>query len=258
MVDSPSYPVPALEKGLDILETLAAAETPQSLAELATTLERRSGELFRMLNCLERRRFLVRDPVSGKYELSLRMVALAHAHSINQRLVRFARRPMQDFREAVRQSCHLSVLDGESLLVVAAAESPERVRISVEVGGRFDPAATASGRLLLAWQEPEDREWILARSPRAQTFDATAAAAFAAELATIRKTGVSRAVGETVEGVRDCAILLGSPESGIFAAFTVTTLPWRTGGPDEAALLTAMRATVAAMHERIGLTGTPL
>ncbi len=38
MRKSPQYPVPALEKGLDVLETLAAVSVPQTLAELAARL----------------------------------------------------------------------------------------------------------------------------------------------------------------------------------------------------------------------------
>ena len=87
MAKGPHYPVPALEKGLDLLETLAAAAVPQSLAELATTLERSSSELFRMLNCLERRGYITRDAVSGKYGLTLKLYTLAHAHSIMEKLL---------------------------------------------------------------------------------------------------------------------------------------------------------------------------
>ena len=73
MPKTPNYPVPALEKGLDIVETLAAAAVPQSLAELADALDRSSSELFRMLNCLERRGYVKRDGSSGKYALTLRL-----------------------------------------------------------------------------------------------------------------------------------------------------------------------------------------
>ena len=68
----PAYSVPALEKGLDILEALSASSQPQSLSGLAHLLERNSNEIFRMLNLLERRNYVLRDE-SGGYRLSLRM-----------------------------------------------------------------------------------------------------------------------------------------------------------------------------------------
>ena len=156
MARTPNYSVPALEKGLDILEALAAAVVPQSLAELAERLGRSSSALFRMLVCLERRSYVTRDPVSGKYELSLKLYALAHTHSLSDRLLRSARGPMQVLTEELRESCHLSVLEKGRLLVLTQQASPEPVRISVEPGAMFDPVKTASGRLLLSRLEPEE------------------------------------------------------------------------------------------------------
>jgi len=73
MPKSPEYPVPALEKGLDLIETLASVAVPLSLSELANQLDRGTSELFRMLNCLERRGYVTRDVVSGKYGLTLKL-----------------------------------------------------------------------------------------------------------------------------------------------------------------------------------------
>jgi DNA-binding IclR family transcriptional regulator len=56
------YFAPALEKGLDVLEALAVARTPQTLAQLARTLNRTSSELFRMIDALEKRFYIIRDP----------------------------------------------------------------------------------------------------------------------------------------------------------------------------------------------------
>ena len=57
---SAKYPVPALEKGLDILEELADASTPLSLTQLANNLGRSSNEIFRMVSVLEKRRYIRR------------------------------------------------------------------------------------------------------------------------------------------------------------------------------------------------------
>ena len=93
---TPSYSVPALEKGLDILEALAASPVPLSLAELARDLNRGSAEIFRMLVCLERRCYLRRDRVSGKYSPTLRLFEIAHAHSPLKVLLDVAAEPMRN------------------------------------------------------------------------------------------------------------------------------------------------------------------
>lgn len=252
MPKPPSYPVPALEKGLDILETLAAAAVPQSLAELATALERSSSELFRMLNCLEQRGYIVREAVSGKYSLTLKLYSLAHAHSATEKLLRAAHVPMQELTESVRESVHLSVLERDRLLVVAQHESPERVRLSIEVGGEFDAVATASGRLLLAHLSAEDRRHAFAGSPAWKAMPMRTRTALETSLEEIRKTGLSFAESETIEGVRDVAVLVGEPTSGVVAALAITRLLRRGQRGNEAALIAAMRGTAQEITESLG------
>ncbi|HEY0947532.1 MAG TPA: IclR family transcriptional regulator [Opitutaceae bacterium] len=253
MPKASTYPVPALEKGLDILEALAAAAVPQSLAELATILERSSSELFRMLNCLEHRGYITRDPVSGKYSLTLKLYSLAHGHSVTEKLLRAAHVPMQSLTEQVRESVHLSVLEGGRLLVVAQEESPERVRLSIEVGGIFDPVATASGRLLLAHVEPAARAGMLEASPTWQGLPAKDRAALDDTLAELRERGLSTSESETIEGVRDVSVLVGDPAAGITAALAITRLLRRGSRGDERALIAAMRATAAEITKALGL-----
>lgn len=252
MPKAPHYPVPALEKGLDILESLAAAGVPQSLAELAARLERSSSELFRMLNCLETRGYLTRDEASGKYSLTLKLYSLAHAHSVAEKLVQAAQAPMQALTERVRESCHLSVLERGRLLVVAQHESPERVRLSIEVGALFDPVATASGRLLLASLDEAACAAVLAESPAARALGPAGRRTLVAQLGALRATGLSAAESETIEGVRDVAVRVGEPAAGVVAALAITRLQRRDARAEDAALIAALRRAAAEITRTLG------
>ena len=74
---APSYAVPALDKGLDILELLAATEDGLSQAEIAKSLERSPNEIYRMLDRLVRRDY-VRRTSADRYELTLKLFELSH------------------------------------------------------------------------------------------------------------------------------------------------------------------------------------
>src|SRR5687767_12119688 len=52
------YRAPALEKGLDVLELLAARSEPLSMMQISTELDRSVSELFRMVQVLEFRGFV--------------------------------------------------------------------------------------------------------------------------------------------------------------------------------------------------------
>jgi DNA-binding IclR family transcriptional regulator len=258
MAKGSTYPVPALEKGLDIIETLASVSEPQSLAELAVRLKRSRSELFRMLACLEQRGYLTRDDAAGKYALTLKLHALAHAHPPMGKLLTAARRPMQGLTEKTGESCHLSVLERGRLLVVAQQESPARVRLSIEVGGEFDPVATASGRLLLARLAEAEREEILAESPAGRALAGRARKTFLSGLGEVARRGVSTAESETIEGVRDVAVAVGWSGVAGTASLAVTRLMRRGSHDDETALVTAMQAAAAEITRTLGLsTSTP-
>lgn len=252
-----TYPVPALEKGLDIIEALASAAVPQSLADLAGRLGRSSSELFRMLNCLERRGYLLREGPSPRFGLSLKLFALAHAHSATEKLIRAARGPMQALTERFRESCHLSVLTRGRLLVVAQEESPDPVRLSVEVGGTFDATRTASGRLLLAFLGESERAGALRLASSGRPLDPGARLRLNREIAMIQRNGVSRANGETIEGVRDLAVLVGTPGTGAIAALAVSGLSRPRQRTDESALWAGMRAAAREITAALGLAAHP-
>jgi DNA-binding IclR family transcriptional regulator len=253
MRSPPNYTVPALEKGLDIIETLAAVAVPLSLAELGVRLERSSSELFRMLNCLELRGYVGRDAASGRYGLTLKLYSLAHAHSVTEKLLRAAQVPMQTLTDKVRESCHLSVLEKGKLLVVARQDSPERVRLSIEVGAVFDPVATASGRLLLAQLDEGARAAVLAESPDGQNMTGKELTALGQALDRVKKRAVSTAASETIEGVRDVAVLVGNPAAGITGALAITRLLRHGQRGDEATLISEMNAAADAITRQLGL-----
>ena len=216
--NSPDYAVPALEKGLDILEALAASPVPLSLAELARDLNRGSAQIFRMLVCLERRAYLRRDVVSGKYAPTLRMYELAHAHSPIGTLLEVAREPMRALTLKLRESCHLGVIERGRLLVVAREDSPESVRLSIEVGGSFDPRKTASGRLLTSHEE-----------------------------------STMTARDETIEGVDDAVVRIGSPDGVVHAALAVSWLRSHRRAKKPATVLAALKQAATAIHQQLGI-----
>ena len=150
MRDGPRYSVPAVEKAIDILEHLSTDPRPRTRSELARALGRGPSELFRMLTCLESRGYVRRDAASGTYSLTLRLFELAHMHSPYDTLMQVSRPLMQALVAETGESCHLSVIQGDALVVLSQEECRKPFRLSVEVGGRFLPHRTTSGRIIMA------------------------------------------------------------------------------------------------------------
>jgi DNA-binding IclR family transcriptional regulator len=246
----PVYAAPALEKGLDILECLAEQRVPVTQSQLARVLRRSPSELFRMLSCLEQRGYIRKDPVSGAYALTLRLFELSRTHSPYEHLTKAASRPMQALSESVLESCHLSILHGARLLIVAQQESPEKIRLSVEVGGNFSTLSTVSGRLLLSMLPgPELRQTLLLMRGY-KTWTAAAKGALEDKLRRIRARKYSEAYSETVRGVYDLAVPVGG--GSVRAALTIACLSQDKAHPRHRLLL-PLRMCAAEIGATAGL-----
>ncbi|MER3438071.1 MAG: hypothetical protein C4346_11075 [Chloroflexota bacterium] len=249
---SPAYYVPALEKGLDVLECLASQGVPMTQAQLARALGRGASELFRILTTLERRGYIVRDPESGAYGLTLRLFELAHAHSPYEGLMRAATRPMRELTTEIRESCHISVIHRGRCLVLAEEPSPSRVRVSVEVGSTIALHQAASGRLLLAALDAARRQELFDSEPDLAQLPASQRQALEMRLQRIRERGYEDARGDTVEGVSDLAVLIGELDAPLHAALTVTALP-RDHAAFVQAVLPPLRHCADAIARAAGL-----
>jgi len=247
------YSAPALEKGLDILEALASTEVPQSLSDLARALGRSSSELFRVLNSLEKRAYVVKDS-SGRYRLSLKLYELAHIHPPVEQLLRAADAPMRALARSLRQSCHLSVLSRGKLLVLAEAGSPEKIRLSIAVGSSFSATRTASGRLLLARLPEEERRRLLERDPDFRRQAEAEKKRLHAALTRIRKAGYSTAENETYMGIRDVAVPVGNTRIGLDAALDVSL--WIVPGRrfETGKILGPLRTCARSITQSMGVT----
>jgi len=258
MKPTPKYHVPALEKGLDILEALAATAVPQSLAGLARTLNSTSSGLFRMLTVLERRKYVIKDPISGNYSLSLKLYELAHTHSPVEQIVKAASRPMRELSDKVRESCHLSILSRDKLVVLLQMESPEKVRLSIEVGARFSAIHSTSGRLLLAHLPEEELRSFLQADPEYQEMARKDRERLLHELDKLRVSTYSISDSESRPGMKDIAALVGNPQIGVIAALTI---PCLLGGRSEQDLKRLRNALLTCANQitvALGLQNTAL
>jgi DNA-binding IclR family transcriptional regulator len=253
MAERKDYKVPALEKGLDILERLSSAKEAMSLTELSQALGRGSSELFRMVGYLVERGYITREP-SGNYKLSLKLYELAHTHSPIEQLLRAAAIPMRELAQEVRESCHLSVLNNGELMVLYQQESPEKYRFSVEIGARYDAISSVSGRILLACLPEQERDYVLAGNAIFQSMDESARMRFLGKLEETTAQGYSYSQSETHVGVEDVAVLVGNPQIGVTASLCIPKLIRPTDSRSYLALLDPLKECAIKIAEAAGVS----
>jgi len=158
--DAERYRAPALDKGLDILELLAATEEGLSQGEIAKALDRTPNEIYRMLDRLTRRDYVLRTS-ADRYELTLKLFTLVHQHAPIRRLVPVAMPELRDFARMAQQACHLAIYDRGSVVIIAQVDSPGYWGFAIRVGSHVGLFDTGSGHVLLAFASPRDRALMI-------------------------------------------------------------------------------------------------
>ncbi|SFC15181.1 DNA-binding transcriptional regulator, IclR family [Parapedobacter composti] len=224
MLPENKYKAPALEKGLDILEFLAKQSTPQSQTEIAAGVNKTPNEIYRMLVNLELRGYVTRDPLSSKYGLSLKLYYLSHRHSVVEELRSAALLPMRKFANTYKESCHLSILYDNQVMVIASIKSPAPIALLVEEGNLYSVSKTASGRLLLSCLEDNVREAVLEHDPYYLQLSKKNKQQFVKELTAISKQGPYKMESAYARGIIDISVPIGTSLSGTIACLTVSRL----------------------------------
>jgi len=219
------YQAPALDKGLDILEYLSAQSIPLSQTEIAIGIEKTPNEIYRMLMSLESRGYILRDEVSGKYRLSLKLFYLSHRHSPIDELRKAAQFPLEELANTIRQSCHLSILYMNQVMVIIHAKSPGPIALSIEEGNLFPLPLTASGKVLLAYMPETERNTTLKNNAIYKKYAKPQQEDFLMSLKAIQQDGCYVKNSDSVSGVTDISVPVGlASNNGIIACLTISML----------------------------------
>lgn len=217
------YRAPALEKGLDVIELLAAEKSPLNLSAISQRLGRSAGELFRMLQVLEFKGFITQAEHGAGYVLTNKLFALAMAQAPMRTLVETALPVMRRLAQDIGQSCHIAVASEDQIVVVTRIERPGDLGFSVRIGYRRDITRATSGLVLFAYQNEETRRAWLRRC----RLKGEAAEEFVARADAVRNRGHHEAASDFVRGIVD----LSAPILRGDIAIAALTIPFVHSNP---------------------------
>jgi DNA-binding IclR family transcriptional regulator len=244
----------AANRVVDILELVAASRDGLALRDVSARLEAPKSSLLPLLRALTARGYLAQGR-AGDYRLGPGALDLGAAAPAQRELVEVARPAVADLMRRTGETVFLGTLssDGTSIVYVDKIESDHIIRYAGGVGDRRPLHATSSGKAILAFLPPEEREAILESLSLARHTERTVTSlpALRASLAEIRKAGVCVTIDELVPGASGIAAPIFDRYGRVAGACAI-------GGPTDRVrprlrtLSTEVRTTARAISARLG------
>lgn len=251
MSTRPAYLTATLAKGLDVLEALAELEEV-GLSELARRLGVSGPTLFRILATLGARGYVQKSPAS-RYRLTLKAWELG-AKAVRRIRLRDVARPfLEQLAAATGETVHLSVLQGDGIVIIDKLDSLHPVRVDTYVGLRAPAHCSATGKAILAFLPPAALAGVLPQRLARHT-PATIAdrAALERELAEVRRSGWARNREEWRSGVCAAAVPIFDSAGAVAASLSVTVpTPRFTPSALRTKLVPALKKTGMALSGEI-------
>lgn len=148
-----------LDRGLRILDVLAASPEGLTITEIAARLEVNRTIVHRLVSTLAQHGLVRRDH-RGRMRIGLAVLGLAAA--VRPVLADLATPVLRELAEEVGCTAHLTVADGENALALAVVEpSWTDFHVSYRVGARHPLTQGAAGRAILLVRTDDPTPYVL-------------------------------------------------------------------------------------------------
>ncbi len=242
-----------LRQCMAVLRLFTPHRSELGMVEAAELLGTPRSSVSRWLRAMAEEGFLVRDPGSGQYRLSMELAALGEVARRSTSLQRIARPILEELVADSGETSNLVTLDGRVAVNVEVVQSPQPVTHVGVLGRRLPLHATAAGKVLLAWL-PADRLPSLLEEPLPRFTPRTlhTRARVAAELEQVRKQGYATAWEEWEADLAAASAPVRDHRGQVVAAITSSVPVSRARPGGMATLGKRVRGAADALSRAMG------
>ena len=239
----------SLERGLAVLETVAAAGRPIALAETARRLGLHRSTAHHLMQTLVRAGYLRQQEHSRAYELTPKLFQMTGQTWDAQRLGEMAQPLLEELTLATGEGTNVAMWIAGNVTIAAKQATDGPVQVVQDVGATRPLHSTAVGKALAAWLPLAEVLSALAKTPmeRRTPRTITTQAAFEAELRRIRTAGYAIDDEEQHEGLRCVAVPVFTDSGQVIASMCVVGPKHRMTHQK----LLAVRTPLALMSKRL-------
>ncbi|QCR38129.1 IclR family transcriptional regulator [Nissabacter sp. SGAir0207] len=142
------YTVPALFRGLTILEMFNSRDRVLTVQDFADRLGITISAIYRIVTTLTEMNYLEKV-AKNTYQLGPQVISNGFSYLASRDVVDIAMPHLTALRNTVSMSCHLSIREGSDAVYIYRSFAAQRLSVNVPVGTRIPCHCCAMGRVLL-------------------------------------------------------------------------------------------------------------
>lgn len=252
-------PMKSLRTSLRILNEFAGDQRDYGVGEIAERCGLAKSQVSKVLDAFAEYGLLVQDPDTRRYSVGVRTFALGSRFVTHDRLCRAAMPVMRDLVISSGHSVRLSVLDADRVLYLIGLEGPLFFDSGWRSGTWLPVHSTSTGRVLLAFMDPEHAARLWADTPfrKVTPHTITDEKEVRKRVAEVRIKGYSSQRNETTPGLGAIAVPLFGPDQHAIGTLGMAFPSHLVDEADEPALAAALHLAARTLSQRMGCTVYP-
>jgi IclR family pca regulon transcriptional regulator len=143
------YIVPALQRGLRILELFNSDQRNLNMNELAELMGGSVSSIYRIVQTLAAMGYLQKVGKNG-YELGPQLISRGFTYLASRDIVDVALPHLNTLRDRTSLSCHLSIREQHHTLYIYRSFAQQRLSVNIPIGTRIPCHCNAMGKMLLS------------------------------------------------------------------------------------------------------------
>ena len=221
MPENSTYSGRAIERALDVLESLRASESPLSLTEICRVTSLHPATAHRILDVLERRNYISRNARTRRYGLGFDSYYLGQTSDAMRVTAERTRPALQQLASEFGVTASFGAREGTRVILLAQAHPVEPDHPLAGFERYVDAHASSIGRVLLTPLADEDIERLYRDVPLTRYTRRTTGsiAGLLRDVAGVRESGFAVDEGELRENLRGISVPLINQAGEINLAF---------------------------------------
>jgi DNA-binding IclR family transcriptional regulator len=248
--------VPALERGLAILELVAMSRNGLTFSQIARQLEFPKSSIHCLLVTFEREGYLHRHEPTGRYVCGEKLIKIANS-AMSGILFREKALPvLRSLAERTSLTAHMAILDGGVATLIAKADMAGTQKVATWVGKRIDIHCTSLGKCLTAYLAETDLDSLVREHGLLRHNENTIASVsgLKRELSKTRTLGYAIDDEEEEIGIRCLGVPVFGANHDVIAAISVSGTVSHMQPEQCGALINELRRCASEIAARLDTT----